>query len=270
MILSIQSNVIHGHVGNAASLPMYHACGVAAEHLDTVRMAAHPGYGTTARDVTSAKAMRALFDDYLDLPITIPLKGIHTGYFVDCAQVSVTADFIAALKLRRPDITILVDPVIGDKGRVYVDPQVVEAIHKTLLPHATIITPNQFELSYLSDQPVETIQDAKSALQALAGVHNVMMIATGIMGPDEVTDILVDKGTYHHHKAPVLASGVSGAGDAFAAVFLASYLSGKTPKKALLHASSLTYHMVKESNSPLTLNVASGLTMVNGLLQISE
>ena len=264
MILSIQSNVIYGHVGNAASLPMYHACGIAAEHLDTVRLAAHPGYGTSERDVTSADIMSALFLDYLSLPLDEPLQAVHTGYFVTKEQVTATADFIKKLKERTPDIAILVDPVFGDKGRIYVAEDVVEAITNELLPQASIITPNQFELSYLAGNEVRHAKDAEEALDKMAQKYDAMIIATGVLDADRVQDIAICGDVFYHHQAPALVSGVSGTGDAFSALFLASYLTGKSPKEALDTASSLTHHMVKNSKSPLTLNMASGLSKIAG------
>ena len=265
MIFSIQSNVMHGYVGNRASLPFYHACGLETSHLDTVRLAAHPGYGTNAKDVMPAEAMSALFHDYLALSDTTPFTAFHTGYFGTAAQVKASADFISALLVRNPDMIVLVDPVFGDKGREYVAPDVITAIIERLLPLADIITPNQFELSYLANTPIGNVTHAKSALPTIITKPNQIAIATGINGDanihdTNIHDICLENDQMHDISAPLLESGVSGAGDAFASLILSQIVSGKTTPQALKIASHITHHMVRQSKSPLTMNIASGLS----------
>ena len=260
MIFSIQSNVMHGYVGNRASLPFYHLCGLETSHLDTVRLAAHPGYGTKAKDVMPAEAMRALFHDYLALSDTTPFTAFHTGYFGTAAQVSASADLISALLERNPDMIVLVDPVFGDKGREYVAPDVITTIIERLLPLADIITPNQFELSYLANQPIGNVTHAKSALPTIITKPNQIAIATGINGDANIHDICLENDQMHDISAPLLESGVSGAGDAFASLILSQIVSGKTTPQALKIASQITHHMVRQSKSPLTMNIASGLS----------
>ena len=80
MIFSIQSNVMHGYVGNRASLPFYHASGLETCQLDTVRLAAHPAMGQQLY-VICAQSMTHLFDDYLKLSDTNTIIACHTGYF---------------------------------------------------------------------------------------------------------------------------------------------------------------------------------------------
>ena len=100
MILSIQSNVMHGYVGNRACLPFYQAFGIESEHLDTVRLAAHPGHGTSARDILDGAVMTALFDDYLALPDRVAPEAIHIGYFGALDQIAPTAQLVKTLKVR--------------------------------------------------------------------------------------------------------------------------------------------------------------------------
>lgn len=259
MILSIQSNVIHGHVGNGASLPIYHHFGMATQHLDTIRLAAHPGHGTTARDVMDGAIMSAIYEDYLKLVHMPNITAIHTGYFGSSEQVRITAKFMARMKERFPDMICLIDPVIGDKGRLYVAEDIPRALADDLLPLADIITPNQFELSYLSGQPITQVDDAITALKSWQDNKTMIAIATGITQEDKICDIACHDKEIHRHEASLLSSGVSGGGDAFAALFLAHYLAGKPVAEALSDASSAAYQMVINSQSPLDLNIASGL-----------
>ncbi len=268
MILSIQSNVMHGSVGNRASLPIYQAFGIETNHLDTVRLAAHPGHGTTARDTISGDAMRALFDDYLKLPDASQPAAIHIGYFGALSQIAPTADFIQSLKQRYPAMRLMLDPVFGDHGKAYISADMIEAIITTLVPLADIITPNQFELATLSGQSVTSQEEAANALTSLAQKTSAqktsaLIVATGIDAGDNIADMICDKGQITGQHAPKKAQGVSGSGDAFAALFLSYILANKTPQQALELASHLTHHMIAHSKSPLTLNLSSGLSHMN-------
>ncbi|MGC6516890.1 MAG: bifunctional hydroxymethylpyrimidine kinase/phosphomethylpyrimidine kinase [Candidatus Puniceispirillaceae bacterium] len=273
MILSFHSNVMHGHVGNGAGLPIYHAFGLPVSHLDTVRLAAHPGHGTTARDVISAPDMAAILSDYLSLKDRPPLSAIHTGYFGKADQIAPVADFITRVKQQQPQLPVLIDPVFGDNGRLYISEDIITAIRRDLLPLATIITPNQFEISYLSDMSVDTPEEARRAFQKLGLTSDIMApdimapdimaIVTGLKTPpDDICDILICHNDIITHKAPALSHGISGGGDAFAALFLACLHKNMTPEQALHNASQITYLMLQNSKNPLTLNIASGLEII--------
>ena len=263
MILSIQSNVMHGYVGNRASLPLYQAFGIETDHLDTVRLAAHPGHGTMAKDVLDGTMMGALFDDYLGLPDTEQPSAIHIGYFGALDQVTQTARFITALKARYQGLMILLDPVFGDNGRRYIDDGIISAVITQLLPLADIMTPNQFELEVLADRPISNENDAKEALAKLGHNSERTIVATGIKAGTSICDMLYAKGQMSAHSAPLRERGVSGSGDAFAALFLSHIIQGQTPQAALKAASTLTHHMIAHSKSPLTLNIASGLALLS-------
>lgn len=267
MIFSIQSNVMHGYVGNRASLPFYHASGLETCQLDTVRLAAHPGYGATARDVISAQTMTSLFDDYLQLSDTTPIIACHTGYFGTADQVAATASFIKALKQRNPDMHVLVDPVFGDKGRSYVPEDVITAIIECMLPLADILTPNQFELNFMSNQPVNTLAQAKSALHHIISKPTQIAIATGIENQQTIHDICLHNSEIYDISAPLFDNGVSGAGDAFASLFLSQMIKGQTINTALHIASVTTHHIISHSQSPLTMNIESGLHAYQSLLK---
>ena len=270
MILSLQSNVMHGYVGNRASLPIYQAFGIETDHLDTVRLAAHPGHGTITRDILDGGMMAALFEDYLKLPDAMRPDAVHIGYFGAQDQVEVTAAFITTLKSRYRDLIILLDPVFGDHGKAYISDTIITSVTEQLLPLADILTPNQFELGLLSGEEVTDITQAEKALHLMEEAYGQTIIATGISEKtsqqNNVHDMLIDKGRISYQSAPKKAHGVSGSGDAFAALFLAHILTRQTKQDALVGASSLTHHMIQNSESPLTLNIASGLAEIQNLI----
>ena len=206
--------------------------------------------------------MGALFDDYLTLPDLDQPSAIHIGYFGAVDQVAQTARFITALKARFADLIILLDPVFGDHGRPYINEDIIIAIRQTLLPLADIITPNQFELSLLSGLKITDSKSAEAALRQLHDTHQQMIVATGISTAQTVTDMAYHKGKISCYNAPKQAAGVSGSGDAFAALFLAHLILQHPPCDALTQASAITHHMIQHSKSPLTLDMASGLQKI--------
>ena len=265
MILSIQSNVMHGYVGNRACLPFYQAFGIESEHLDTVRLAAHPGHGTSARDILDGAVMTALFDDYLALPDRQAPEAIHIGYFGALDQIAPTAQLVKTLKARAPSTVVLLDPVFGDHGKAYVRDEIITSICEHLLPLADIITPNQFELALLSDRTITDESDAQHALEALHQKTNATIMATGLYREGMIFDALYDGRVHHTISHPPKDLGVSGSGDVFASLFLSSLITGASDYEALQQASSLTHNMIQKSKSPLTLDIASGLEMVSGI-----
>ena len=265
MILSIQSNVMHGYVGNRACLPFYQAFGIESEHLDTVRLAAHPGHGTSARDILDGAVMTALFDDYLALPDRQAPEAIHIGYFGALDQIAPTAQLVKTLKARAPSTVVLLDPVFGDHGKAYVRDEIITSICEHLLPLADIITPNQFELALLSDRTITDEPDAQHALEALHQKTNATIMATGLYRDGMIFDALYDGRVHHTISHPPKDLGVSGSGDVFASLFLSSLITGTSDYEALQQASSLTHYMIQKSKSPLTLDIASGLEMVSGI-----
>lgn len=259
MIFSLQSTVIHGYVGHCVALPLYHAFGLVTDHLDTVRLAAHPGHGTSTKQVLSADKMGAFLADYVSLKDRQAVRALHTGYFGSAEQVLKAADFISHLRAENPQMLYLLDPVFGDKGKAYVSDDIIEAISTHLLPLASIITPNQFELSLLAQSEIQDLSAAQTALTGLSHCHADLRLVTGMPTGQDITDMLVTDTYCITHQAPAATYGVSGAGDAFAALFLAHLQIGKTADQALHQASAITHHMIAQSKSPLTLDLASGL-----------
>ena len=243
-------------------MPLYQAFGIETAHLDTVRLAAHPGHGTKARDILDGQMMAALFEDYLTLPDAMQPQAIHIGYFGAPDQIEVTAAFITELKQRYRDLVILLDPVFGDHGRAYISDDIITSVTQKLLPLADILTPNQFELGLLSGRTLTDIAGAEKALEIIANTSGQTIIGTGISSGDKVYDMIIDNGPIYKQSASKKAHGVSGSGDAFAALFLAHILSNHSKQDALYGASSLTHHMIQNSESPLTLNIASGLAEI--------
>ena len=261
-ILAIQSAVMIGAVGNDAAMPVYTHFRHKAARLDTVRLAAHPGFGRGFTDITEAKVLAALLTDFANLQKDAMPKALQTGYFGAADQIFPVADFIASSQ-KKDDIFYLLDPVLGDAGKLYVDQNIADAMQQKLLPLADMITPNAFELGLLVRQPINSLADAEEAGRKILGQLRRLraVFATGIdaslpAGEGRIADILIsrDASVPFVHKSK--AHGISGSGDVLSAMILAGYLNSGDLTKACQSASNIVNQMIRKTATPLGLDVA--------------
>jgi pyridoxine kinase len=149
-VLAISSQTVYGPVGNSAAVPALQARGHEVMALPTVLLSHHPGHGSPAGQATPEPLLRGMLSKLRDLGAVDSLDGVLTGYFANAEQVIAVAEQIVSLAKQHQGLHVLVDPVIGDHGALYVSEDVANAIRDHLLPLATITTPNLFELQWLS------------------------------------------------------------------------------------------------------------------------
>ena len=256
VILSIQSAVMHGAVGNEAAMPVYQHLKQPAERLDTVRLAAHPGFGTSAISITPPQELQNLLNDYCHLANFQNLGAVQTGYFGLPSQIDPVARFISSSRAIQRNLIYLLDPVLGDGGRLYVDQAISDRMRDHLLPLADILTPNQFELGLLADTPITNEIDAISAARSLIKGRLQTVFATGIAtAAGQIVDILVCADTQTLIPAEKQSSGVSGSGDVLSAFFLSAVMNGKTTQKAAEIASYSTAQILRRAETRLTMPV---------------
>ena len=256
VILSIQSSVVHGAVGNNAAMPIYQYLRQPAEFVDTVQLAAHPGFGTSMLSVIPAAELGALLADYGKLDIFSQLGAIQTGYFGDHSQIAPVAKFIASSKQASESLLYLLDPVLGDAGRLYVNSTIADVMRADLLPHADIITPNQFELTLLTEIAIQNETDAVKAARQLITGRLKAVFATGITtASNQICDILVSSETEQIMTADKKPNGVSGSGDVLSAFFLNAVLSGKSLAQAAYAANTKTAEILSKADTALTMPV---------------
>lgn len=265
-ILSIQSGVLHGAVGNTVAALIYPAHGLTFLRLDSLQMAAHPGFGSKNRLVPRADAFANILDDYQlliqqDSATAMP-TGIHTGYLASAEQAEMLAEKIASFKAQakeRHSVTplYLLDPVLGDDARFYVDPAIGDIMRDRLVPLADILTPNQFELSVLTNQPCLTHDHAIENARHLMSKGPDYCFVTGCVEGEHTADLLVTPSHEYMFTYDKRPQGVSGAGDALASLFFALYLSGAAIEEAAEHASKATQYLIKKATDPRSLPLFS-------------
>ena len=259
-ILSIQSGVMAGAVGNDAAGPIYAQMGLSAARLDTVRLAAHPGHGAMRAQITPPDSLSALLMDFFSLPEVHNLRLIQTGYFGSSAQVAVVATKVREYLMTHPQCQFLCDPVLGDSDRLYVDSAIRDEMKTHLLPLADYLTPNQFELSALIGKTIKTCDDALSEGLALLSAQELgqcrAILVTGVPQSDGmISDCLITRSsqTIIHTSQPT--GGISGSGDILAALMASNLLKYNNIHEAVQNACALTAILMAQAPSPLTMSV---------------
>src|SRR5690242_3136827 len=159
-VLSIQSRVAYGHVGNAASVFPLQRLGVEAWALDTVAFSNHTGHGQWRGAAVPAAAIADLFEGIAALGVLPQIDAVLSGYLGDAATGPVLLDIVERVRAANPEALFCVDPVIGDVDTgSYVTAGIAEFFRDQALAMADIVTPNQFELEYLVDQPVTNLEN---------------------------------------------------------------------------------------------------------------
>ncbi|KAL5531277.1 hypothetical protein ACEPAG_4154 [Sanghuangporus baumii] len=170
-VLSIQSHVTYGYVGGKAAVFPLQCLGYDVDAVNTVDFSNHSGYGRFGGSRATAQDLATIFDT-MEANGLLTQERIVTGYIPGAEVLSVVAKLVRKVKLKNPDIIYLLDPVLGDSGKLYVAPDVIP-IYRKLLPQATVITPNWFEVETLTGIPLKDMPSLRRALKILHEEYHV-------------------------------------------------------------------------------------------------
>ena len=257
-ILSISSQVLHGHVGNSAALPTFNALGFEAWAMPTVVLSNHPGHGSAAGFTVEVADMENMIRELERHGWLENCTGILTGYFRSVGQCQLAARLVRDLKRAKPDVFYCCDPVIGDDPQgLYVDTEIAVAVRDHLVPQADLVTPNLFELQWLTD--VHAL-DSGSVVEAARKLGCAELMATSIpAGDDGLATVWVHGDTAAQAVVTKRPGVPHGVGDMMAAAALAYRLSGEAPARALGRACGLIDHVLEASGGRGELDLISGL-----------
>ncbi len=253
MILSIQSWVSYGHVGNAAAVFPLQRLGFETWAVNTVQFSNHPGYGQWRGSAVAPDEIAELILGMAERGALANCRAILTGYMGDPALGAVVLDTVAQVRAANPGAIWACDPVMGDVGPgFYVRPGLPEFFRDQAVPMADIITPNQFELEYLTGRTISDLPSALAAAGAALTLGPKVVLLTSLMRPDAPKDhielLVATAAGAWRVTTPLLPIAVNGAGDAVAALFLAHWLkTGGDPAGALSAAASAIYAVLKET-----------------------
>lgn len=247
-VLSIQSWVAYGHVGNAAAIFPLQRLGHEVWPINTVQFSNHTGYKQWRGAVFPAEHVAELVEGINDRGVLGQCNAVLSGYLGDAATGRAILDAVARVKALNPSALYCCDPVIGDEGRgVFVQDGIPEFFAEHSFGAADILTPNQFELEYLTKREVETLDDVAAAARSLIEKGPSMIAVTSVRAP-AVEDgmlgtVLATKDDVWLATTPLLHMdpAPSGTGDVFASLLLGHLLKGAKPQDALQGAVSSLY-----------------------------
>src|SRR3954470_988381 len=167
-VLSVQSRVAYGHVGNAASVFPLQRLGIEAWALDTVAFSNHTGHGRWRGSAVAAAQIAELFEGIAPLRVLPQIDAVLSGYLGDAATGPVLLDIVARVRAANPRALFCCDPVIGDVDTgSYVTEGIAEFFRGRALALADIFPPNRFELEYLTGCNIGTVNEAAEVAAGL-------------------------------------------------------------------------------------------------------
>lgn len=234
-ILSIQSQVAFGYVGNSAAVFPLQRLGHEVWPVQTVNFSNHTGYGEWRGPVLAADDVAAVIQGIGERGALSTVSAVLSGYQGDPAVGAVVLDAVAKVKALNPRALYACDPVMGDVGRgMFVRPGIPEFMRDSVVPTADVITPNHFELNFLAGvEETSTIDEVLEAVDAVRAKGPTNVLVTSVVTGDtrEIDLVAVDAEGAWAVTTPLLPISPNGGGDVTAAVYLAHLLStGSTPE----------------------------------------
>jgi pyridoxine kinase len=252
-VLSIQSSVAYGHVGNSAAVFPLQRMGFEVWPVNTVQFSNHTGYGQWRGQVLPAEDVAGIIRGIEDRDVLAGCDAVLSGYMGDASLGEVIVGAVGRVKELNAKAIYCCDPVMGDAGRgFFVRPGIPRFIKEVAVPAADIITPNQFELEFLTGLEVGDLYEALEAADEARRLGPETVLTTSLRRRDADADTIemlaVSGEGAWLVQTPMLALEVNGAGDATAALFLARLLRGATPAEALSMTASAVYAVLEETH----------------------
>lgn len=248
-ILAISSQVAHGAIGLSAALPALQGLGHEVIALPTILLSNHPGHARFAGERVSPDLLRRMLDA---LDANGWLEGIDavlTGYLPSVEHVTVAREAVERLTSRRAGLLYLCDPVLGDEPKgLYIEKAAADAMLAQLVPLAGVLTPNRFELSFVTGRLIDSTEAALEALEALG--RTTLVVAKSLPGANaaELVNAVAVGGVplalARVNRRPIAQHGT---GDLLAALVLAALVDGREATATLALATSILDRTLAQS-----------------------
>ncbi|WP_295032555.1 pyridoxal kinase PdxY [uncultured Microbacterium sp.] len=249
-VLSIQSAVAYGHVGNSAAVFPLQRIGVEVLPVYTVNFSNHTGYGAWRGPMIAPDDVREVITGIEERGVLGEIDAVLSGYQGGEGIGDVIVDAVARVKAANPNAVYACDPVMGNaKSGCFVAPAIPVLLRDKVVPVADIITPNQFELGFLTGTEPDTLESTLASVDAARAMGPNTVLVTSVERPDReegTIEMLAvdDKGAWLV-ATPHLPMKANGSGDVTAALFTAHYVETKDAKTALERTVSSVYELLR-------------------------
>jgi pyridoxine kinase len=255
-VISIQSQVAYGHVGNSAAVFPMQMHGIDVIAVPTTLLSNRPGYPTIRGQVLDARLVADLLLGVEERGALESTKMILSGYLGSTEIAAVVADFVQRAKARNPALTYCCDPVLGDRdGGLFVQAGIPPLMRDLLCPLADLITPNHFEFEWLCGAKATTIDQVIAQAQALMvrGPSTIVVTSAELADtPDgEIETLAVERFKVRFKawrvRTPKLPISPSGTGDLFASLLVSARVREANTPDALSHAASAIFAVLERT-----------------------
>ncbi|MFJ6531306.1 pyridoxal kinase PdxY [Microbacterium sp. NPDC091662] len=249
-ILSIQSAVAYGHVGNSAAVFPLQRIGVEVLPVYTVNFSNHTGYGAWRGPMIAPEDVREVITGIEERGVFGQIDAVLSGYQGGEGIGDVIIDAVARVKAVNPNAVYACDPVMGNaKSGCFVAPAIPVLLRERVVPVADIITPNQFELGFLTDTEPDTLESTLASVDLAHAMGPRTVLVTSVERPDReegtIEMLAADEKGAWIVQTPHLPMKANGSGDVTAALFTAHYVETGSAKIALERTASSVYDLLK-------------------------
>lgn len=248
-VLSIQSHVAYGHVGNSAAVFALQSLGIETWPVNTVRFSNHPGHDEFRGAREDPSVIRDVIQGIGERGVFRQCQGVLSGYLGHPSNGDVVLEAIAGVKSANPDCLFLCDPVFGDRDKgIYVSESLIDFYRDHALPACDVATPNAFELEVLSGRPVDRPQTVAEAASSLLELGPDIVIVTSVPdGPRGIGNLMVSEDGVRHVTTEALETPVKGAGDLLAALWMGRFLLSGVATNALAKATASVFDLLEKA-----------------------
>ncbi|WP_431277391.1 pyridoxal kinase PdxY [Leifsonia poae] len=252
-ILSIQSAVAYGHVGNSAAVFPLQRIGVEVLPVYTVTFSNHTGYGAWRGPLIAPEDVREVITGIEERGVLGQIDAVLSGYQGSEGIGDVIIDAVARVKAANPNAVYACDPVMGNAASgCFVAPAIPDLLRDRVVPVADIITPNQFELGYLTGTSPDTLESTLESVDAARAMGPRTVLVTSVERPDRPEDTIemlaVDDDGAWIVQTPRLPMKANGSGDVTAALFTAHYVRGGSAEVALRKTVSSVFDLLARTH----------------------
>ncbi|APF33537.1 pyridoxal kinase PdxY [Microbacterium paludicola] len=252
-VLSIQSAVAYGHVGNSAAVFPLQRIGVEVMPVYTVNFSNHTGYGAWGGPMISPDDVRAVIAGVEDRGAFPQIDVVLSGYQGGEGIADVILDTVARVKAANPDAVYACDPVMGNaKSGCFVAPAIPVLLRERVVPAADIITPNQFELGFLTETEPTDLDSTLASVDAARAMGPRTVLVTSVERPERpegtIEMLAADDAGAWIVRTPHIPMKANGSGDVTAALFTAHYRSTGSAAEALARTTSSVFDLLTRTH----------------------
>jgi pyridoxine kinase len=252
-VLSIQSAVSYGFAGNSVAVFALRRAGIDVWPVFTVNFSNHTGYGAWRGSVMTTDQVAEVVTGVDDRGALANVDAVLSGYQGAPDMGRAILEAVALTRERNPQAIYCCDPVMGDVGRgFYAAPGIPEFMRDQVVSQATIMTPNLFELEYLTERTTSTIADVVEATAALRARGPQTVLVTSVVGLDADSSgmrMIAQNATETWQvTTPLIDRTFTGSGDLTTAVLLANVLQGADLGTALSNTASAVYGVLARTD----------------------